>query len=139
MSQIKSYKDYEPREEYLEDNRRDIDLDKIRKGIEYLDILDLGFDDITSHQQELNNTLKFQRKSQPDVDGYGDVFYTIHPTGVVRRYNPVEVRGSEETPEGQGNPIRTYPGPFRNSTEYKKGLRYLFNYLRRKELRGNYR
>lgn len=127
---------YDPRSEYLEDERRSIDLDSIRKSDAYRDIIELGFAEETSDQQELNNTLKFRRKKQPEVKGYADVFYTIHPTGVVRRYNPVE---SSETPEGQGNTIRTYPSPFRNSKEYKKALRYLFNYLRRKELKEDYR
>jgi hypothetical protein len=136
MINLFEFDKYDPRSEYLEDERRSIDLDNIRKSDAYRDIIDLGFAEETSDQQELNNTLKFRRKKQPEVKGYADVFYTIHPTGVVRRYNPIE---SSETPEGQGNTIRNYPRPFRNSKEYKKALRYLFNYLRRKELREDYR
>jgi len=136
MINLFEFDKYDPKSEYLEDERRSIDLDKIRKSDAYRDIIDLGFSDDTSDQQELNNTLKFRRKRQPEVDGYGEVFYTVHPTGVVRRYNPIV---SSETPEGQGNAIRTYPDPFRNGKEYKKALRYLFNYLRRKELRKDYR
>lgn len=133
---LQEYDNYDPRSEYLEDERRNIDLDKIRKSDAYQDIIDLGFVDDTSDQQELNNTLKFRRKKQPEVKGYEDVFYTVHPTGVVRRYNPVK---SSDIPEGQGNSIRNYPSPFKNSREYKKALRYLFNYLRRKELKQDYR
>jgi hypothetical protein len=136
MINLFEFDKYDPRSEYLEDERRSIDLNKIRKSDAYQDIIDLGFSDETSDQQELNNTLKFKRKNQPEVRGYDDVFYTIHPTGVVRRYNPIK---SDEIPEGQGNTIRTFPSPFRNSKEYKKALRYLFNYLRRKELRKDYR
>jgi hypothetical protein len=136
MINLFEFDKYDPKSEYLEDERRIIDLDKIRKSDAYRDIIDLGFSDETSEQQELNNTLKFKRKKQPEVKGYDEVFYTIHPTGVVRRYNPIK---SDETPEGQGNTIRTYPSPFRNGKEYKKALRYLFNYLRRKELRKDYR
>ena len=139
MKSLLEYRKYDPKDEYQEDTRRDIDLDRIRKSSEYRDIIDLGFEDTTSHQQEINNTIKFQRKSQPDVKGFGEVFYTIHPTGVVRRYNPREDRNTDEIPQGQGNTIRTYPSHFRNSREYKKALRYLFNYIRRKELRGDYR
>ncbi len=136
MKSLIEFEDYDPRSEYIEDERRDLDLDWIRGTEEYRDIIELGFKDITSDQQELNNTLKFQRKKQPDVEGYDKVFYTIHPTGTVRRYNPIE---SEETPQGQGNTIRTFPKPFSSSREYKKALRYLFNYLRRKELKKDYR
>lgn len=140
MRSLVSYRDYDPRSEYYEETRREINLDNIRKSSEYLDIIGLGFEDTTSHQQEINNTLKFQRKNQPELEGYGDVFYTVHPTGSVRRYNPAtgDLKDSE-FPEGQGNSIRSYPFPFRNSLEYKKALRYLFNYLRRKELRGDFR
>jgi hypothetical protein len=136
MKTILEFEDYDPRSEYIEDERRELDLDWIRGTKEYRQILDLGFEDITSDQQELNNTLKLQRKKQPDIEGYSKVFYTIHPTGTVRRYNPVD---SDEIPQGQGNTIRTYPRPFRDSREYRKALRYLFNYLRRKELKKDYR
>lgn len=136
MKTILEFEDYDPRSEYIEDERRELDLDWIRGTKEYRQILDLGFEDITSDQQELNNTLKLQRKKQPDIEGYSKVFYTIHPTGTVRRYNPVD---SDEIPQGQGNTIRNYPRPFRDSREYRKALRYLFNYLRRKELKKDYR
>lgn len=139
MKSLLEYRKYDPKNEYQEDTRREVDLDRIRRGQEYRDILELGFEEVTSHQQEINNTIKFQRKNQPEVEGFGEVFYTIHPTGVVRRYNPREDRKNDETPQGEGNTIRTYPSPFRNSREYKKALRYLFNYIRRKELRGDYR
>lgn len=140
MKSVISYRDYDPKSEYQEETRREINLENIRKSSEYADIIDLGFEDLTSHQQEINNTLKFQRKNQPHEEGYGDVFYTVHPSGSIRRYNPaIEDEQDSEFPEGQGNPIRSYPSPFRNSMEYKKALRYLFNYLRRKELRNNFR
>jgi len=136
MKSLLEFEKYDPRDEYLADERRSIDLDRIRKSQEYRDIVDLGFEDLTSHQQELNNTLKFQRKKQPEKKGYSDVFYTVHPTGNVRRYNPTE---DNEIVQGQGNTIRRYPAAFRNSKEYLKALRYLFNYLRRKELKQDYR
>jgi hypothetical protein len=53
-----------------------------------------------------------------------------------RLYNPII---SDENPEGGGNDIRRFPKPFRGVKEYSKALRYLFNYLRRKELRGDFR
>lgn len=136
MRSIVEFEDYDPRSEYIEDERRNLDLDWIRGTKEYQQIIDLGFEDITSDQQELNNTLKFQRKKQPDIEGYDKVFYTIHPTGTVRRYNPVE---SDEIPQGQGNTIRTFPKPFNTSRDYKKAFRYLHNYLRRKELKKDFR
>lgn len=136
MKILLEFEKYDPRDEYLADERRSIDLDRIRKSQEYGDIIDLGFEDLTSHQQELNNTLKFQRKSQPEKKGYAEVFYTVHPTGNVRRYNPTD---DNELVQGQGNTIRRYPDAFRNSKEYLKALRYLFNYLRRKELKQDYR
>ena len=35
--------------------------------------------------------------------------------------------------EGQGNTIKKYPSHFKSSREYTKALRFLFNYLKKKE------
>ena len=137
MNNLLEYSKYDPRKEYKAEDRRDLDIEKVRKSKEYRSIIDLGFKEVHSHQQDLNNTLKFTRtKHKENEKGHGDVFYTIHPTGIVRRYNPVI---SDEIPQGNGNDIRRFPKPFKTAKEYSKALRYLFNYLRRKELRGDYR
>lgn len=129
--------DYKPSDEYQEELRRNINLDSIRKSKEYRNIIDLGFRDDTSHQQELNNTLKFVRTKETDKEfGKDPVFYTIHPTGVVRRYNPTK---GEEIPQGSGNDIKVFNKPFFRGKDYARGLKYLFHYLRRKETRGDYR
>ena len=70
MIHLFEFEKYDPTEEYKEDSRRDIDLEKIRKSQEYEDIIGLGFKDTTSHQQEINNTLKLERKRQPIVRGF---------------------------------------------------------------------
>ena len=71
--------------------------------------------------------------------GFG-VFYTVHPTGKVRRYNPLK---NEDNPgermEGNGNDIKDFGKPFSRPSEYAKGLRYLWQYIKRKQERGNYR
>lgn len=137
MNHLLEYSKYDPRDEYKTEDRRDLDIDKIKKSKEYRNLIDLGFSEVNSYQQELNNTLKFLRiKNKQKEEGHGDVFYTVHPTGIVRRYNPII---SSDVPEGNGNVIRRFPKPFRTTKEYSKALRYLFNYLRRKELRGDYR
>ena len=129
--------EYTPSDEYQEGLRRNINLNSIRKTKEYRNIIDLGFIDDTSHQQELNNTIKFIRKSDIDKEfGMDPVFYTIHPTGTIRRYNPPK---SDETPQGSGNDIKVFNKPFFRGKDYLKGLKYLFHYLRRKEGRGDYR
>jgi hypothetical protein len=97
----------------------------------------MGFIEDTSHQQSLNNTLKFTRQRNKQREkGKDDVFYTIHPSGIVRRYNPVK---SEEIPQGEGNDIKRYPKAFTNSNSYLKALRYLIAYLERKEEKGDFR
>ena len=136
MNNLLEYDKYDPKEEYKEDSRRDLDLAKIKKSQEYENILGLGFKDITSDQQAGNNTIKFERKKQPEERGYGNVFYTIHPTGVVKRYNP---KKDTEMSEGQGNAIKSFKGHFRTSKAYIKGLKYLYEYLVRKEKREDYR
>ena len=137
MNNLLEYLKYDPRNEYKAEDRRDLDIDKVRKSKEYRNVIDLGFKEVHSYQQDLNNTLKFTRtKHKQKEEGHGDVFYTIHPSGIVRRYNPII---SDEIPEGGGNDIRRFPKPFRGVKEYSKALRYLFNYLRRKELRGDFR
>ena len=81
--------------------------------------------------------MKFIRTENKQREkGHGDVFYTIHPTGTVRRYNPIR---SKETPEGSGNDIKKFVEPFKNIADYKKGLNYLWQYLKRKEDRKDYR
>lgn len=131
------FKDYDPSFEYKSDSRRELNLDSVRKSKDYKKLLLLGFKEETSHQQELNNTLKFVRvENKKRERGHSDVFYTIHPSGTVRRYNPVK---SEDVPEGNGNDIKKFGEPFRTSADYKKGIKYLYNYLERKEERGDYR
>jgi hypothetical protein len=131
------FEKYDPRKEYLSDERREINLDRVRRSKEYRTLLTMGFIEDTSHQQSLNNTLKFTRqKNKQREKGKDDVFYTIHPSGIVRRYNPVK---SEEIPQGEGNDIKRYPKPFANSNSYLKALRYLIAYLERKEEKGDFR
>lgn len=137
MKNLKSYKDYNPVEEYKKDERREINLETLRKSKEYKSIIKLGFSETTSHQQELNNTLKFERKRERQKEkGKDKVFYTIHPSGIVRRYNPDK---SKEIPQGSGNDLINFGAPFRTSREYKKGLRYLKSYIERKEERKDFR
>ena len=89
MNNLLEYSKYDPRNEYKAEDRRDLDIDKVRKSKEYRNVIDLGFKEVHSYQQDLNNTLKFIRtKQKQKEDGHGDVFYTIHPSGTVRRYNP---------------------------------------------------
>lgn len=141
MRFLLEYEKYDPRSEYFSDRRRSINLESVRKSAEYQRLIDLGFKEDTSHQQELNNTLKFVRSSLIQNErGHRKVFYTIHPTGKVRRYNPVIDRDNpKEMLEGNGNIIRDFGKPFKNSDEYIKGLKYLWQYIKRKEETGNYR
>jgi hypothetical protein len=141
MNNLLEYSKYDPRKEYKTEDRRDLDIEKVRKSKEYRSIIDLGFKEVHSHQQDLNNTLKFTRTKHKEKEkGHGDVFYTIHPTGKVRRYNPVK---NEDNPgermEGNGNDIKDFGKPFSRPSEYAKGLRYLWQYIKRKQERGNYR
>lgn len=137
MKNILSFKKYDPEKEYKKESRREINLDSLRKTKAFSRILELGFAEETSHQQELNNTIKFVRKrNKKSEPGHGDVFYTIHPSGTVRRYNPIK---SEEIPEGDGNDIKKFPAPFKSGREYVKALNYLWQYLKRKESQKNYR
>jgi hypothetical protein len=83
--------------------------------------------------------MKFVRiKNKQKEAGYDDVFYTIHPTGIVRRYNPVKDK-SGEVQEGSGNDLKKFPGKFVRSRDYKKAMIYLYEYLLRKQKRGDYR
>lgn len=137
MKNLLKFKDYSPEDEYRKESRRELDLDLVRKTIEYRRILDLGFEEKTSHQQEMNNTMKFQRSEQIQKEkGHGPVFYTIHPSGTVRRYNP---KRGKDIPEGSGNDIKDFEMPFLHSRDYRKALRYLWQYLKRKERRKDYR
>lgn len=144
LENLKDYRDwlgegkkYKPEEEYKEDSRREMNLSQVRRTKEYEQLIELGFKEDSSHQQELNNTMKFIRtRNKQKETGHDDVFYTIHPTGVVRRYNPEK---GKEVPEGSGNVIKKFPAKFSTPKDYKKGLRYLWQYLRRKENRGDYR
>jgi len=144
LENLKDYRDwlsegkrYKPKSEYKEETRKDLNLDMVRKTKEYEQLLELGFKEDTSHQQELNNTMKFERtKNKQKEIGHDNVFYTVHPTGVVRRYNPEK---GKEVPEGSGNVIKKFPSNFSTPKEYKKGLLYLWQYLRRKENRGDFR
>ncbi len=137
MKNIRRFKDYDPSNEYKSDSRRELNLDSIRKSKDYKKLLSFGFDEETSHQQELNNTLKFIRvENKKSERGHSDVFYTIHPSGTVRRYNPVR---SDDVPEGNGNDIKKFGEPFKTTSDYKKGIKYLCDYIERKEERGDYR
>ena len=83
------------------------------------------------------DTLKFKRvENKRRERGHSDVFYTIHPSGTVRRYNPVK---SEDIPEGNGNDIKNFGAPFNTTSDYKRGIKYLYDYIERKEKRGDYR
>jgi hypothetical protein len=137
MKNLLNFKSYSAEYEYKTEYRREIELDRVRKSREYRRLLALGFDEDTSHQQEINNTMKFVRnvKKQKEL-GHGDVFYTIHPSGTVRRYNPIK---SKEVKEGNGNDIKKFSTPFKSAKDYAKGLNFLWQYLKRKEARGDYR
>jgi hypothetical protein len=135
--EFKKFKD--PQEPYKEESRKTINLDAVRRTKEYRKILSLGFKEDTSHQQELNSTMKFIRiKNKQKEAGYDEVFYTIHPTGIVRRYNPVKDK-SGEVQEGSGNDLKKFPVKFVRSRDYKKAMIYLYEYLLRKQKRGDYR
>jgi hypothetical protein len=114
-----------------------LNLDSVRRSKEYKRIIKLGFEEETSHQQEINNTLKFVRSKHKQTEkGHDDVFYTIHPTGTVRRYNPIK---SEDIPQGNGNDIKKFIEPFEKPKDYIKGLNYLWQYLKRKEANKDFR
>jgi hypothetical protein len=137
MMNIKSFKDYNPNDEYKADSRRTLDLDRVRTTKEYRRLINLGFSEETSDQQALNNTMKFVRtKHKQKEKGHSDVFYTIHPSGTVRRYNPIK---SDDVPQGNGNDIKKYIIPFRKSSDYKKALDYLWQYIKRKEDNEDFR
>jgi hypothetical protein len=137
LFEFKKFK--EPQDMYKEENRRPINLDAVRRTKEYRSLLSLGFKEDTSHQQELNNTMKFVRtKKKQKEPGYDDVFYTIHPTGTVRRYNPPK-NNDGEIQEGSGNDLKKFPGKFVRSRDYKKAMIYLRGYLERKQERGDFR
>ena len=137
MKHVINFDQYDPEDEYKSDLRRDINLEIVRKTSEYNDLIRRGFEEATSPQQELNNTLKFIRVKQRERDrGFDYPFYTIHPSGTVRRYNPP--RG-DETPEGSGNVIKKFKRPFMKSRDYIRGLRYLIDYLERKEEEGDFK
>ena len=139
MNNLLEYSKYDPRNEYKAEDRRDLDIDKVRKSKEYRNVIDLGFKEVHSYQQDLNNTLKFIRtKQKQKEDGHGDVFYTIHPTGTVRRYNPEKTKDGE-IQEGSGNDLKKFPGKFVRSRDYKKAMIYLKEYLERKQERGDFR
>jgi hypothetical protein len=129
----------DPQAPYKEEERNPINLDSVRRTKEYRKIISLGFKEETSHQQELNSTMKFVRtKNKQKESGYDDVFYTIHPTGIVRRYNPPKDK-SGNAQEGSGNDLKRFSRKFNRSRDYKKALTYLYGYLLRKEERGDYR
>jgi hypothetical protein len=137
MKNLKKFNDYNPDEEYKAESRRSLNLDSIRARKEYKRIIDLGFEEETSHQQEINNTMKFIRtKNKQKEKDHDDVFYTIHPTGTVRRYNPIK---AEEIPQGSGNDIKKFIEPFEKPKDYIKGLNYLWQYLKRKEANKDFR
>ena len=137
LFEFKKFKD--PQAPYKEESRKTINLDAVRRTKEYRKIISLGFKEDTSRQQELNSTMKFVRtKNKQREPGHDDVFYTIHPTGIVRRYNPVKDK-SGEVQEGSGNDLKRFPGKFVRSRDYKKAMTYLYEYLLRKQERGDFR
>ncbi len=137
MKHVLSFKKYDPNKEYKTETRRKINLDRVRKTRSYRMVMDLGFKEDTSDQQALNNTMKFVRSKEKQKEpGHDKVFYTIHPSGTVRRYNPIK---GKEVPEGHGNDIKKFPMPFKKSTDYTKALNYLWQYLKRKEEKGDFR
>jgi hypothetical protein len=137
MKNLINFNKYIPDNEYKTESRRELDLDKLKKTKEFKKIIKLGFDEDTSHQQELNNTIKFRRISKKEKEkDHGDVFYTVHPSGIIRRYNPVK---SDDVPEGNGNDIKRFTLPFKTTKDYIKGLKYLYEYIKRKEQRKDYR
>lgn len=136
MKNLLSFKKYNPELEYKVETRRELDMEDVRNSPEYRNVLSLGFKDVTSHQQDLNNTIKFVRSRKKQKErGHDDVFYTVHPSGIIRRYNPIK---SDETPEGNGNDLIRFK-PFRTEKDYRKGLKYLREYLVRKEEKGDFR
>lgn len=137
MKHLILYEKYNPSKEYKVGSRRKLNLNRLRQSRAYRRIIELGFKEDTSHQQELNNTLRFvrTRKKQKET-GHDDVFYTIHPSGTVRRYNPIK---SADVPEGNGNDIKRFNSPFKSGKDYIKGLNYLWQYLKRKEAKKDYR
>lgn len=139
MKNLFEFKKFQPQEMYKEENRRPINVDAVRRTKEYRKLISLGFKEETSHQQELNNTIKFSRtKNKQKETGYDDVFYTIHPTGTVRRYNPPKSK-EDDIQEGSGNDLKKFAKPFVRSRDYKQALTYLYNYLLRKQDRGDFR
>jgi hypothetical protein len=137
VKNILSFSDYDPADEYKAELRRDLNLNVIRRSPEYKELIRMGFEEETSDQQELNNTLKFIRTRRAERDrGHDFPFYTIHPSGTVRRYNPPK---SKEFPEGSGNDIKVFKKPFVKGRDYIKGLKYLIGYLKRKESKGDFK
>ena len=137
MKNLVNFRNYNPDNEYKKESRRKLNLDRVKQTKAYKRILELGFKEDASHQQQLNNTLKFIRvRKKQSEPGHGDVFYTIHPSGTVRRYNPIR---SAEIPEGDGNDIKKFPLPFKTGKDYVKALNYLWQYLKRKESEKDYR
>lgn len=136
MENLFEYEDHKKLKEYKADSRREIDLDLVRNLPEYDELKRMGVNEITSDQQELNSTLKFSPTWQKKEKGFQEVFYTIHPTGIVRRYNP-----PKDNPEleGSGNDIKTFSNTFRTAREYRKALRYLIDYFKRKKEREDFR
>jgi len=136
VKNILNFKRYDPENEYKEDYRREINLGVVKKSKPYKALIAMGFKDVTSHQQELNNTIKFIRTDNIEKEpGHDTPFYTIHPSGTIRRYNPIK---GEETPEGSGNDLKKFR-PFLNAKDYLKGVKWLKAYLTRKETRGDFR
>ena len=137
MKNLVSFKNYKPSKEYKAQSRRNLNLDRVRQTRAYARIIELGFKEDPSHQQDLNNTMKFIRiRKKQKEPGHDDVFYTIHPTGTVRRYNPIK---SKEVPEGSGNDIKKFNSPFKTGKDYVKALNYLWQYLKRKEAKKDFR
>jgi hypothetical protein len=137
MKNVLSFSDYDPELEYKSETRREMNLNRVRRSREYKELIKKGFKEITSEQQELNSTMKFQRVRYKEKDkGHDFPFYTIHPSGTVRRYNPPK---SPEVPEGSGNDLIVFDKPFYKPKDYIKGIQYLLDYLDRKEDRDDYK
>lgn len=136
MINLFEFDDFSKLKEYKADTRREINLEVVRNLPEYEELLRMGVSDETSGQQEINNTLKLVPGWQRKEKGHQKVFYTVHPTGIVRRYNPPR---ENEDLEGSGNDIKVFPDKFRTARDYRKALKYLIKYFKEKIKRGDYR
>jgi hypothetical protein len=136
MINLFEFDDLSKMKEYKAETRRDLNLDIVRNLPEYEELMRMGVVDETSHQQNINNTLKLVPGWQRKEKGHQKVYYTIHPTGIVRRYNPPK---ENEDLEGSGNDIKVFSDKFRSPRDYRKALKYLITYFKNKIENEDYR